>query len=334
MEEKQNKKNIGVIGGGSWATAIVKMLCENVNSINWWMRNEDSISHIETYGHNPNYISDAELKKEKLNISSDINSVIENSDLIVLAVPSAFLKSTLNNLNVSLKEKIIVSAIKGIVPENNTIVGEFIHNQYDVPYKNIGVLTGPCHAEEVALERLSYLTVACSDVKKAEFFANSISGRYIKTTVSDDIYGTEYASVLKNVVALASGICHGLGYGDNFQAVLISNAIREIKRFVDKVHPINRDIKESAYLGDLLVTAYSQFSRNRTFGEMIGRGYSVNSAQLQLKMIAEGYYAVKCISEINEKLNVEMPITQAVYNILYNRKSVRKEISDLTEKLN
>ena len=334
MEEKQNKKNIGVIGGGSWATAIIKMLCENVNSINWWMRNEDSISHIETYGHNPNYISDAELKKENLNISSDINSVIENSDLIVLAVPSAFLKSTLNNLNVSLKEKIIVSAIKGIVPENNTIVGEFIHNQYDVPYKNIGVLTGPCHAEEVALERLSYLTVACSDVEKAEFFANSISGRYIKTNVSDDIYGTEYASVLKNVVALASGICHGLGYGDNFQAVLISNAIREIKRFVDKVHPINRDIKESAYLGDLLVTAYSQFSRNRTFGEMIGRGYSVNSAQLQLKMIAEGYYAVKCISEINEKLNVEMPITQAVYNILYNRKSVRKEIADLTEKLN
>ena len=334
MEEKQNKKNIGVIGGGSWATAIVKMLCENVNSINWWMRNEDSISHIETYGHNPNYISDAELKKEKLNISSDINSVIENSDLIVLAVPSAFLKSTLNNLNVSLKEKIIVSAIKGIVPENNTIVGEFIHNQYDVPYKNIGVLTGPCHAEEVALERLSYLTVACSDVEKAEFFANSISGRYIKTTVSDDIYGTEYASVLKNVVALASGICHGLGYGDNFQAVLISNAIREIKRFVDKAHPINRDIKESAYLGDLLVTAYSQFSRNRTFGEMIGRGYSVNSAQLQLKMIAEGYYAVKCISEINEKLNVEMPINQAIYNVLYNKKSVRKEIANLTEKLN
>ena len=334
MEEKQNKKNIGVIGGGSWATAIVKMLCENVNSINWWMRNEDSISHIETYGHNPNYISDAELKKEALNIGSDINSVIENSDLIVLAVPSVFLKSTLKKLTVSLKEKIIVSAIKGIVPENNTIVGEFIHNQYDIPYKNIGVLTGPCHAEEVALERLSYLTVACSDVEKAEFFANSISGRYIKTTVSDDIYGTEYASVLKNVISLCSGICLGLGYGDNFQAVLISNAIREIKRFVDKVHPINRDIKESAYLGDLLVTAYSQFSRNRTFGEMIGRGYSVNSAQLQLKMIAEGYYAVKCISEINEKLNVEMPITQAVYNILYNRKSVRKEISNLTEKLN
>jgi len=325
---------IGVIGGGSWATAIVKMLCENVDSVNWWMRNEDAIQHINSYGHNPNYISDAELKKSKLNLSSDINEVVKNSDYLVLAVPSAFLKSTLASLEIPLKDKIIISAIKGIVPENNTIVGEFIHNQYDVPYKNIGVITGPCHAEEVALERLSYLTIACSDISKAEFFSNSISGRYIKTTVSDDIYGTEYAAVLKNVIALAAGICHGLGYGDNFQAVLVSNAIREIKRFVDEVHPIDRDIKESAYLGDLLVTAYSQFSRNRTFGEMIGRGYSVNSAQLQLKMIAEGYYAVKCIMEINEKLNVRMPITQAVYNILYDRKSAKKQIKLLTDLLN
>ena len=330
----KNKFKIGVIGGGSWATAIVKMLCENVDSVNWWMRNEEAIDHINSYGHNPNYISDAELKKLKLKLSSNINEVVKNSDYLVLAVPSAFLKSTLQSLEIPLKDKIMISAIKGIVPENNTIVGEFIHNQYDVPYENIGVITGPCHAEEVALERLSYLTIACSDIEKADFFANAISGRYIKTTVSDDIYGTEYASVLKNVIALASGICHGLGYGDNFQAVLVSNAIREIKRFVDQAHPIDRDIKESAYLGDLLVTAYSQFSRNRTFGEMIGRGYSVNSAQLQLKMIAEGYYAVKCIMEINEKLKVEMPITEAVYNILYNRKSAKKEIKLLTDKLN
>jgi len=334
MEEKQNKKNIGVIGGGSWATAIIKMLCENVNSVNWWMRNEDAINHVETYGHNPNYISDAELKKSKLFLSSDINTIVKESDYLVLAIPAVFLKSTLKNLDVSIKDKVIISAIKGIVPENNTIVGEFIHNQYNVPYENIGVITGPCHAEEVALERLSYLTVACNDIQKAEFFANSISGRYIKTTVSDDIYGTEYAAVIKNIIALASGVCHGLGYGDNFQAVLISNAIREIKRFVDKIHPINRDIKESAYLGDLLVTSYSQFSRNRTFGEMIGRGYSINSAQLQLKMIAEGYYAVKCISEINEKLNVDMPITQAVYNILYDKKSAKKQIKILTDRLN
>jgi len=330
----KNVIKIGVIGGGSWATSIVKMLCENVNCLNWWMRNEDVIEHIQKYGHNPNYISDAELKKERLNISSDIDKIVSGSDYIVLAVPSAFLKSTLKNLTVSIKDKVVFSAIKGIVPENNTIVGEFLYNQFKVPYENIGVLTGPCHAEEVALERLSYLTIACSDLKKANLFANYIEGRYIKTTVSDDIYGTEYSAVLKNVVALASGICHGLGYGDNFQAVLVSNAIREIKRFVDTVHPIKRDINESAYLGDLLVTAYSQFSRNRTFGEMIGRGYSVNSAQLKLKMIAEGYYAVKCIIEINEELKLDMPISEAVYNILYNRKSPKKQIQILTDRLN
>tara|TARA_B100000902_G_scaffold12252_1_gene14868 strand:+ start:1542 stop:2537 length:996 start_codon:yes stop_codon:yes gene_type:complete len=330
----KNNIKIGVIGGGSWATSIIKMLCENVDSVNWWMRNEDAIKHINTYGFNPNYIADAKLKKEKLVISSDINEIVKNSEYIVLAVPSVFLKSTLNNLTISIKDKVVISAIKGIVPENNTIIGDFLYNKFLVPYENIGVITGPCHAEEIALERLSYLTIACGDLKKAELFANSIKGRYIKTTVSDDIYGTEYSSVLKNVVALASGICHGLGYGDNFQAVLVSNAIREIKRFLDGVHPIERDIKESAYLGDLLVTAYSQFSRNRTFGEMIGRGYSVKSAQLKLKMIAEGYYAVKCITEINEKLKIEMPITQAVYSILYEKKPVKKQISLLTEILN
>ena len=330
----KNVVKIGVIGGGSWATSIVKMLCENVNCVNWWMRNEDAIEHIQKYGHNPNYISDAELKKERLNISSDIDKIVRDSDYLVLAVPSAFLKSTLKNLTVSIKDKVVFSAIKGIVPENNTIVGEFLYNQYKVPYENIGVITGPCHAEEVALERLSYLTIACGDLKKANLFAKSIESRYIKTTVSDDIYGTEYSAVLKNVVALASGICHGLGYGDNFQAVLVSNAIREIKRFVDTVHPIKRDINESAYLGDLLVTAYSQFSRNRTFGEMIGRGYSVHSAQLKLKMIAEGYYAVKCIIEINEEVKLDMPISEAVYNILYNRKSPKKQIQILTNRLN
>lgn len=333
MRLNVNKK-IGVLGGGSWATSIIKMLCENIESVNWWMRNEEVINHIKTYGYNPNYISDAELKKEKLELSSNINEVVKNSDYIVLAIPSAFLKESLKKLNIPLKDKVVISAIKGIVPENNTIVGDFLHNQHDVSYQNIGVVTGPCHAEEVALERLSYLTVACGDKDKAEFFANCISGRYIKTTVSDDIYGTEYAAVLKNVIALASGICHGLGYGDNFQAVLVSNAIREIKRFVDAVHPIKRDIKESAYLGDLLVTAYSQFSRNRAFGEMIGRGYSIDSAQLRLKMIAEGYYSVKCIAEINERVRVNMPITEAVYNILYEEKSAKKQIKLLTDCLN
>ena len=325
---------IAVIGGGSWATAIVKMLGENVESILWWMRNDDTIAHIQKFGHNPNYISSAKLKKSKIKLSSDINEIVKSAGCLVLAIPSAFVKSILKQIDIPINNKFIVSAIKGIVPENNTIIGEFLHNQYKVDFENIGVLTGPCHAEEVAMERLSYLTVACEDIEKADWFANNISCRYIKTNISDDIYGTEYAAVLKNVVALAGGICHGLGYGDNFQAVLISNAIREIKRFVDGVHPIERDIKESAYLGDLLVTAYSQFSRNRTFGEMIGRGYSVNAAHKQLKMVAEGYYSVKCINEINAKQKIDMPISEAVYNILYDKKSPKNQMRLLADRLN
>ena len=222
---------------------------------------------------------------------------------------------------------------KGIVPENNTIIGDYLHENYHIPYKNIGVVTGQCHAEEVALERLSYLTISYEDVRKAEWFAEQINCRYIKTNVSEDIYGTEIAAVLKNVIAIASGVCHSLGYGDNFQAVLASNAIREIKRFVDTVHPIKRDIKESAYLGGYWLL-YSQFSRNRTFGNMIGKGYSVKSAQLEMNMVAEGYYAVKCIKEINEQYNIEMPITNAVYHILYEKISPVIEMRLLSDKLN
>ena len=327
-------KNIAVIGGGSWATAIVKMLSENQDSVRWWMLNEDNIAHIKRYGNNPNYISAAELFPNKLTVDSDINTIVGVADCVVLAVPSAFLTTTLGSLSVSIRDKFIVSAIKGIVPNNNTIIGDYLHENYLIPYKNIGVVTGPCHAEEIALERLSYLTVACEDVKKAEWFAEQISCRYIKTNVSEDIYGTEIAAVLKNVIAIASGVCHSLGYGDNFQAVLASNAIREIKRFVDTVHPIKRDIKESAYLGDLLVTVYSQFSRNRTFGNMIGKGYSVKSAQLEMNMVAEGYYAVKCIKEINEQYNIDMPITNAVYRILYEKISPAIEMRLLSDKLN
>lgn len=327
-------QKIAVIGGGSWATAIIKMLCENVDQVAWWMRNEDTIAHIKKYGHNPNYISAAELPSDKLKISNDLNAIISAADCLVFAVPSAFLKATLQPLQTSLKGKLIISAIKGIVPEDNAIIGDFFHKEHQIPYAQIGVITGPCHAEEVALERLSYLTVACQDIAKAEWFAEQISCRYIKTNLSEDIFGTEIAAVLKNVVAIASGICHSLGYGDNFQAVLVSNAIREIKRFVDTVHPIKRDIKESAYLGDLLVTAYSQFSRNRTFGYMIGKGYSVRSAQLEMKMVAEGYYAVKCIKEINEQYGMSMPITDAAYNILYENISPIIEMRLLSEQLN
>ncbi len=323
-----------MIGGGSWATAIIKMLGENLDSIYWWMRNEDAINHIKKFGHNPNYISSAELKKTKINITSDINEIVNEADCLILAIPSAFLKKTLDSIIVPIDNKFIVSAIKGIVPENNTIIGDFLRDHHNLDVNNIAVLTGPCHAEEVAMERLSYLTIASQNIKKANWFAKQLSCRYIKTNVSDDIYGTEYAAIIKNIVALAGGICHGLGYGDNFQAVLISNAIREIKRFVDVVKPIERDIKESAYLGDLLVTAYSQFSRNRMFGEMIGRGYSVDAAHLKIKMVVEGYYAVKCIYETNLTRKINMPITEAVYHILYENKSPKNQMRLLSEGLN
>jgi glycerol-3-phosphate dehydrogenase (NAD(P)+) len=328
------EKQIAVIGGGSWATAIVKMLCNNANQVHWWLRNAASVEHIKKFKHNPNYLTSVEFDTDKLVLNTDLKEIVSKADILIMAVPSAFLKDALSKLtSEDLKNKQVFSAIKGIVPEHNLIVGEFFNKEYNVPMENIGVITGPCHAEEVAMEKLSYLTVACQNNDNAVFVASQLKCRYIKTTVSDDIYGTEYSAVLKNVFAIASGICHGLGYGDNFQAVLISNAIQEIKRFVDDVHPIDRDIKSSAYLGDLLVTAYSQFSRNRTFGGMIGKGYSVKSAQMEMNMVAEGYYGVKCVYEINKKYKVEMPITNAVYNILYEKISPAIEMKLLTDQL-
>lgn len=327
---------IAMIGGGSWATAIVKMLSDNTSEkeIFWWMRNEDAIDHIRKYKHNPSYLSAVEINLQPENVSSNIKHIIEEASHVVLNVPAAFLKDTLKDITpVQLKGKKVISAIKGIVPEDNLIIGDFLHEKYQMPYEDILVISGPCHAEEVALEKLSYLTIACSDVASAETFTGYLNTRYIKTNISDDIFGTEYAAVLKNIYAVASGICHAVGYGDNFQAVLISNAIREIERFVGVVHPIERDIKESAYLGDLMVTAYSQFSRNRTFGNMIGKGYTVKSAQLEMNMIAEGYYAANSMHHINEKYKVEMPICEAVYQILYERKSPHTEMRMLTEKL-
>ena len=334
MSHTQNK--IAVVGGGSWATAIVKILSDNLidKEIYWWMRNNDAIEHIRRYNHNPHYLSSVQIKVPDENISSDLKSIIAVSDLILLNGPAAFLKEALKDISSDdLKGKKIISAIKGIVPDENMIIGEFMNQHYQIPFSDIIVISGPCHAEEVALEKLSYLTIASQDSNLAAHFASMLNTRYIKTNVSDDIYGTEYAAVLKNIYAVASGICRGIGYGDNFQAVLISNAIREIESFVDAVHPIGRDIKESAYLGDLLVTAYSQFSRNRTFGYMIGKGYTVTSAQLEMNMIAEGYYAVNCLHQINKTYKVNMPICRAVYAILYERHSPQIEMKLLSEQL-
>jgi glycerol-3-phosphate dehydrogenase (NAD(P)+) len=333
MAEETSQK-IAVVGGGSWATALVKILCNNLSSVNWWMRNEDAVSHILKYRHNPNYLQSVEFDLNKINVSTDLEEVISSSNIVIIATPSAFLTAIFEPFPKDLlRDKIIFSAVKGIVPEFNAIPARFIHKTFGTPYDNIGIICGPCHAEEVALERLSYLTVAGHDEDRAEKMAKLLACRYIKTTVSDDLFGTELSAVLKNVYAIASGICSGLGYGDNFQAVLIANAVQEIENFIDEVSPIHRDVKSSAYLGDLLVTAYSKFSRNRTFGFMIGKGYSVKTAQLEMDMIAEGYYATKCVMEINKKFQVDMPIVEAVYNILYERISPLIEMRILTDKL-
>jgi glycerol-3-phosphate dehydrogenase (NAD(P)+) len=322
-----------VIGGGSWATAIAKMLCVNLPEIAWYMRNESAIEHLKTHKHNPNYLSSVEFDIHKLKLTSDINEAVTYADYIIFAVPSAFLSSELAKLKESLKHKVIFSAIKGIVPETSLIVGEHFHKEFNIPYNNIGVITGPCHAEEVALERLSYLTIACGDDEKAKTMANVLAGNYIKTKISDDIIGTEYAAMLKNIYAIAAGIAHGLGYGDNFQSVIMSNAIREMKKFIRKVHKMKRNINNSAYLGDLLVTGYSVFSRNRMFGNMIGKGYTVQAAMMEMSMVAEGYYAVKSAYKLNQEYKAKTPIVDAVYEILYEGKDAKKVFKKLTEKL-
>jgi glycerol-3-phosphate dehydrogenase (NAD(P)+) len=331
MMDKPQK--IAVIGGGSWATAIIKMLQHHVDNIYWYIRNSDSIEFIQKFNHNPRYLSSVFIDPKRVIPSCDLNEVISSADILIFVVPSAFLTNALADFRGNMTGKYIISAIKGVVPGNNQIIGEYFHSEYGVPLDHIGVISGPCHAEEVALERLSYLTIASQNIELAQAVSSVLECRYIKTTVSDDIYGTEYSAVLKNIFAIASGVCNSLGYGDNFQAVLVANALQEIKRFVDTVHPISRDINDSAYLGDLLVTAYSQFSRNRTFGAMIGKGYSVKAAQLEMNMVAEGYYAARCIHEVKKKYDVCMPICDAIYNILYDRVSPSLEISILTEKL-
>jgi len=327
-------QRIAVIGAGSWGTALVKLLSGNQENVGWWVRRQEAIDHIRKYGHNPDYTSGAQLDAARLHMDTDIRAVVKQADVLVLAVPSAFLKATLDQLAPdALEGRTCFSAVKGIIPETNQIVGEYLFEHWNLEQRMFGVICGPCHAEEVALERLSYLTIASEDPQKASLMGQALSGRFLKTTLSDDIHGTEYAAILKNVIAVCSGISVGLGYGDNFRAVLVSRAIQEIERFVTAVHPITRDINEPAYLGDLLVTAYSTFSRNREFGTMVGKGYSVRAAQLEMNMVAEGYYAVKCVHAINSKLGVDMPITEATYRMLYERIAPTIEMRLLSDKL-
>ena len=322
---------IAIIGGGSWATAIAKIVIGKTHHIGWYMRRDDRIEDFRRLGHTPAYLMSVHFDVNEIEFSSDINKIVEAYDTLVFVTPSPYLKNHLKKLKTRLRDKFIITAIKGIVPDENLACSEYFNQVYDVPLENLACIGGPSHAEEVALERLSYLTIGCADQEKARDFASLIESDYIKTKTSTDVIGIEYASVLKNVYAIASGICSGLKYGDNFQAVLMSNAVQEMNRFVSTIHPLSRNINDSAYMGDLLVTGYSNFSRNRTFGTMIGKGYSVKSAQIEMEMIAEGFFGTKCMKEINRHMHVNMPILDAVYNILYERISPQIEIKLLTD---
>ncbi len=333
-ENQPKPINVAVIGGGSWATAITKILSDGNVQINWWMRSAEDLKHIGQFGRNPSYLSNVQINLNKVKLYSNLTDALTDVEIIVMAVPAAFVADAIKELTPEdFKGKTVVSAIKGMIPKENILVTEYIEKTYNVPKENILVIVGPCHAEEVAMEKQSYLTIGGYSLANAKLFAHLLRTRYVKTSVIKDIDGAEYCAVMKNIVSLACGIARGLNYGDNFQAVLVSNAMQEIKRFIDAVDPMQRDLSASAYLGDLLVTAYSQFSRNRTFGNMIGRGYSVKSAQMEMNMIAEGYYAVKCVYEINRKYNVDMPITTATYNILYENIAPMVEFQLLSENM-
>ena len=324
-------EKIAIMGGGSWATAVAKIVLEKVDYISWYMRRPEVIEDFKRLEHNPSYLTSVHFDVNRISFSSDINEVVRNCDTLIFVTPSPYLKNHLKKLKEKLHNKFVITAIKGIVPDENLICSEYFRQVFNVPDDNLAVLGGPSHAEEVALGRLTYLTIGCTDEEKAANFADLIASSYVKTKTNSDVIGIEYASVLKNVYAIASGICNGLKYGDNFQSVLVSNAVQEMSRFLNAVYPIERNVYDSVYLGDLLVTSYSNFSRNRVFGTMIGRGYSVKSAQIEMEMIAEGFYGTKCMNEINRHFHVNMPILDAVYNILYEKISPSIEIKLLTD---
>lgn len=327
------KAHFAVIGYGSWATAVVKILLENNRNVGWYVRDQEVIDYIVRYRRNPRYLSEVQFDTKKLTISNDINFITREYDVIVLDTPSAFLKSTLEPLTESLKDKFIISAIKGIVPDEFVTVAEYVNSRYNIPFDQIGIITGPSHAEEVAKKKLSYLTMVCKNPKNAELLARGFRCDYIHVNCSADIWGVEYAAILKNIYAMSVGIAVGLGYGDNFIAVLIANGAMEMAHFMEQTCPFDRNINASAYLGDLLVTAYSRFSRNREFGLMIGKGYSVKTAQIEMSMIAEGYYAAECITQVNKRFDVKMPIVEAIYNILYKKADVKETMAELTKHL-
>ncbi len=326
-------QTIAVMGGGSWATALAKMLLRNCRHIVWYMRRDDRIQEFKECGHNPAYLSDVEFDVNRIHFTSDINEAVRAADTLLLAMPSPYFLDHMSKITEPLNNKTVVSAIKGIVPEVNCTIADYMVEQYGVERDRVLVIGGPCHAEEVALDRVSYLTIGCSDPARATEFGHCIGSHSVRSIISLDVIGIEFAAVLKNVYAIVAGIIHGIKGGDNFTAMLVSNAVREMERFIDAIDPRPRNICDSVYLGDLLVTSYSKFSRNHNFGSMIGKGYSIKAARMEMEQTAEGYYATKCVHEINEKYGVDIPILDGLYSILYEGVMPRRAISRIAIRL-
>ena len=322
------------MGGGSWATALAKLMLQSQPAITWYMRRDDRIDDFKRLRHNPAYLTDVEFDIDRIDFSSDINYVCNKADTLLLVMPSPYFKDHADKITADISRKNIVSAVKGIVPDTNELITDYMTRVFGTAPDRTLVVSGPCHAEEVPLDRPSYLTIGCNDLERAEAFANCLRGKNTHAITSSDVDGIEYASVLKNVYAIAAGIVHGMKTGDNFCAVLISNAIREMERFVDTVSPRPRHICDSVYLGDLLVTGYSRFSRNHNFGSMIGKGYSVKAARMEMEQTAEGYYGAKCIWDINQRYGVDMPILNAVYSILYRGVSANRAFRAMAQTFN
>tara|TARA_E500000178_G_C17031871_1_gene761032 strand:- start:841 stop:1833 length:993 start_codon:yes stop_codon:yes gene_type:complete len=326
-------KSFGVIGAGSWGTALVKMFSENLDKINWYIRNIEIIEGINKSKRNLKYLRHVQLNNKKLNISNDLKKIIEASEILIIAIPSPYIDSTFQNHKELLKNKIIISASKGVIPKSQLVISQHFHINYAIKKTNLGIISGPCHAEEVALEKLSYLTIGVKRKVLGNYISDKLKSKYIKTSVSTDLIGIEYSATLKNIYSILVGISHGLGYGDNFLSVLISHCAKELKLFMRTIHKTKRDINHSAYIGDLLVTTYSSFSRNRTFGNMIGKGYSVKSAMSEMSMVVEGYYATKNAYEITKSKKDNFLFIESVYKILYNTNSPKKILKEISEKL-
>jgi len=333
-KEGSGISDVTIVGSGSWATAMTMVLTANGHRVTWYIDRPDIYRHVRRYGRNPLYLATIEFDLALINPSDNIRLAVKSSDVIILVTPAAYLKAALEGLeDDDLEGKTVCSGIKGIIPVDNCVTGEYLISRYQIPGERIVIITGPSHAEEVSAEKLTYLTFASRDSERAAVVASLFSNRWIRTLISEDFIGTEYAAVMKNIYAIAAGIANGLAYGDNFIAVLLANAAGEMSRFVNAVSPMQREITESPYLGDLLVTGYSQFSRNRSLGFMIGKGYAVRNALLEMNQVAEGYFASSCIHEVNEKLMADIPIAETVYRILYTAANPVHEMKSLSKKL-